>query len=183
MHAELTAVARELKARPQKPSAPACSDLSLNRPHRLRRLNWCLDPGEPSVLLHFLLVSATSLDQQVETTPAVVRELFRTTAPVPDLTPGRHDINLTRITFPARMPSNPPHHRSGAALYYILAGTGASTIQGRTEARGPGSLNYEPSGLVHQWGNPGDEPFTFLAFNINPEGTAAVLPAAPMKAQ
>jgi len=36
---------------------------------------------------------------------------------------------------------------------------------------------------VHQWGNPGDEPFTFLVFNINPEGTAAVVPAPPMKAQ
>ena len=38
-------------------------------------------------------------------------------------------------------------------------------------------------GLVHQWGNPGNEPLTFLAFNINPEGVAAVLPAAPAKGQ
>jgi hypothetical protein len=34
---------------------------------------------------------------------------------------------------------------------------------------------YEPSGLVHQWGNPGAEPWTFLAFNINPDGTPAVI--------
>jgi hypothetical protein len=34
---------------------------------------------------------------------------------------------------------------------------------------------------VHQWGNPGDEPLIFLAFNINPEGVAAVLPDAPAK--
>ena len=27
------------------------------------------------------------------------------------------------------------------------------------------------------------EPFTFLAFNINPEGIAAVLPGAPAKTQ
>jgi hypothetical protein len=33
----------------------------------------------------------------------------------------------------------------------------------------------EPFGLVHQWGNPGDEPLTFLAFNINPDGVAAVV--------
>ena len=45
----------------------------------------------------------------------------------------------------------------------------------------PGSLSYEPFGLVHQWGNPGDTPFTFLAFNINPEGVAGVIPGAPAK--
>ena len=71
---------------------------------------------------------------------------------------------LTRVTFPAGMPSNPPHHRSGAALYYILSGSGANTAGGKIEARGPASLIYEPSGLVHQWGNPGSEPVTFLVF-------------------
>ena len=81
------------------------------------------------------------------------------------------------------MPSNPPHHRSGAALYYIISGTGANTVAGKTEAKAPGALIYEPFGLVHQWGNPGNEPLTFLAFNINPEGVAAVLPGAPAKIQ
>jgi hypothetical protein len=33
------------------------------------------------------------------------------------------------------------------------------------------------------WGNPGAVPLTFLAFNINPEGVAAVLPGAPTKSQ
>jgi quercetin dioxygenase-like cupin family protein len=88
-----------------------------------------------------------------------------------------------RVTFPPGMPSNPPHHRSGAALYYIVSGTGANTIDGTTNTRGPGSLIYEPFGLVHQWGNPGSDPLTFLAFNINPDGVAAVLPDAPTKAQ
>ncbi len=100
-----------------------------------------------------------------------------------DLKSGSYDLNLTRVTFPAQMPSNPPHHRSGAALYFILSGTGANTIDGKTEARGPGSLIYEPYALVHQWGNPGNEPLIFLAFNINPEGVAAVLPGAPAKNQ
>jgi mannose-6-phosphate isomerase-like protein (cupin superfamily) len=81
------------------------------------------------------------------------------------------------------MPSNPPHHRSGAALYYILSGTGANTVGDKIEARTAGSLIYEPFGLVHQWGNPGDVPLTFLAFNINPDGVAAVLPGAPAKSQ
>ncbi len=133
----------------------------------------------PSTFLLFSLAPAVDLDRPAETAPAAVKELYRTAAPIPDLKPGRYDLNLTRITFPAGMPSNPPHHRSGAALYYILSGTGANTVGGDTAARGPGSLVYEPYGLVHQWGNPGNEPLTFLAFNINPDGVAAVLPGAP----
>src|SRR5258708_32265875 len=77
------------------------------------------------------------------------------------------------------MPSTPPHHRSGAALYYIVSGIGANTADGKTADRGPGSLIYEPFGLVHQWGNPGSEPLTCLAFNINPEGAPAVVPLPP----
>ena len=138
--------------------------------------------SEPSSLLHFLLAPAADLGQ-AEVAPASVKELFRTAGPIPDLKAGSYDLNLTRVTFPARMPSNPPHHRSGAALYYIVSGTGANTVEGKTEKRPPGSLIYEPFGLVHQWGNPGDEPLTFLAFNINPDGVPAVVfePAATHK--
>jgi quercetin dioxygenase-like cupin family protein len=136
-----------------------------------------------STFLHFLLAQAADLDRPTETPPATIQELYRTAAPIPDLKPGSYDINLSRITFPPAMPSNPPHHRSGAALYYIVSGTGANTVGDKVEAKGPGSLIYEPFGLVHQWGNPGGEPLTFLAFNINPEGVAAVLPGAPAKAQ
>src|SRR6266404_3812877 len=139
--------------------------------------------GGPSTFLHFFLAPAADLDRPAASAPAAVRELYRTAAPIPDLKPGGYDLNLTRVTFPAQMPSNPPHHRSGAALYFIVSGTGANTIDGKTEARGPGSLIYEPYALVHQWGNPGNEPLIFLAFNINPEGVAAVLPGAPAKNQ
>jgi quercetin dioxygenase-like cupin family protein len=139
--------------------------------------------GGPSILLHFFLVSAVDLGRPAETAPAAVRELYRTANPIPDLQPGGYDLNLTRVTFPPQMPSNPPHHRSGAALYYIISGTGANTVDGKTEARGSGSLIYEPYARVHQWGNPGNEPLTFLAFNINPEGVAAVLPGAPANNQ
>jgi quercetin dioxygenase-like cupin family protein len=132
--------------------------------------------GGPSTLLHFLLAP-------LEVPPAAVQELYRTVAPLPALKPGRYDLNLTRVTFPAQMPSNSPHHRSGAALYYIISGTGANTVEGKLDAKTPGSLIYEPFGLVHQWGNPGAVPLTFLAFNINPEGVAAVLPGAPAKSQ
>jgi quercetin dioxygenase-like cupin family protein len=111
--------------------------------------------GAPSILLYFLLAPAAELDRPTATTPGAVTELYRTVAPIPDLKPGGYDLNLTRVTFPAGMPSNPLHHRSGAALYYIVSGTGANTVDGATKARGPDSLIYEPFGLVHQWGNPG----------------------------
>lgn len=137
--------------------------------------------SEPSTLMYFLLVPKEALDQPAAAAPAVVSELYRTAAPLPDLKPGTYDLNLTRVTFPPGMPSNPPHHRSGAALYYITSGTGANTVAGKTENRNPESLIYEPFGLVHQWGNPGSEPLTFLAFNINPEGVPAVIPETPAK--
>ena len=139
--------------------------------------------GGPSTFLHFLLAPTADLDKPLEAPPAVVQELYRTEAPLPALKPGRHDLNLTRVTFPPQMPSNAPHHRSGAALYYIISGTGANTVEGKLEAKANGSWIYEPFGLVHQWGNPGAVPLTFLAFNINPEGVAAVLPGAPAKSQ
>jgi quercetin dioxygenase-like cupin family protein len=137
--------------------------------------------GGASTFLHFLLAPTAELDKPLEAPPAVVKELYRTAAPLSALKPDRYDLNLTRVSFPAEMASNPPHHRSGAALYYILSGTGANTVEGKLEAKAPGSLIYEPFGLVHQWGNPGAVPLTFLAFNINPEGVAAVLPGAPTK--
>jgi len=139
--------------------------------------------GGPSNFLHFLLAPTADLDKPLEAPPAVVQELYRTVAPLPALKLGAYDLNLTRITFPAQMPSNPPHHRSGAALYYIISGTGANTVDGQLKTRISGSLIYEPFGLVHQWGNPGTVPLTFLAFNINPEGVAAVLSDAPAKSQ
>jgi quercetin dioxygenase-like cupin family protein len=127
--------------------------------------------------------TAADLERPTATAPATVRELYRTAAPIPDLKKGGYDLNLTQVTFPAHMPSNPPHHRSGGALYYIVSGTGANTVDGKTEAKGPGSLIYEPYGLVHQWGNPGNAPLTFVSFNINQEGFSAVLPGAPVKTQ
>jgi quercetin dioxygenase-like cupin family protein len=135
----------------------------------------------PSRTLQFLLVADAAADSPVPTEPASANEVFRSPAPIPGLKPGAHEVNLTRVTFPPQMPPNPPHHRSGAAIYYILSGTGATTVNGSTAEKGPGSLIYEPSSLVHQWGNPGGDPFTFLAFNINPEGVPAVVPEAPPK--
>jgi quercetin dioxygenase-like cupin family protein len=135
----------------------------------------------PSTLMHFLLGRAVDLDRFAASAPATVVEVSRTPAPISGLKPGLYDLNLSLVTFPPHTPSNPPHHRSGAAVYYILSGTGANTVEGKTAVKGVGSVIYEPFGLVHQWGNAGDEPLRFVAFNINPEGVPAVVPGAPVK--
>src|SRR6476660_4170439 len=67
--------------------------------------------GGPSTFLHLFLAPAADLDRSAESAPAAVRELFRTAAPIPDLKPGGYELNLTRVTFPAQMPSNRPHQR------------------------------------------------------------------------
>jgi quercetin dioxygenase-like cupin family protein len=133
---------------------------------------------EPAVLLHFLLLPAADLEKVMEAPPAVVTEL-RTTAPMPGLKPGPYEFTLTRVTFPTRMPSNPPHYRSGGALYYVVSGTGAMTVEGKTETKPTGSHLFEPYGMVHQWGNPGDTPLVLLQANISPEGVPAVIFGAP----
>jgi quercetin dioxygenase-like cupin family protein len=127
--------------------------------------------SEPSSSIHFLLAPAGNSSSA--TAAGGAKELFRTPSPLPDLKPGTYDVNFTRVTFPAHMP-NAPHH---------LSGSGANTVEGKTEMRGPGTFIYEPSGLVHQWGNPGDMPLTFLTFNINQEGMPAVAPDPVTKSQ
>jgi mannose-6-phosphate isomerase-like protein (cupin superfamily) len=128
---------------------------------------------------HPLALSTAADLMQPSVAGGTARELYRTPSPIPFLKAGGYEANLTQVTFPAGMLSNAPHHRSGAALHFIVSGTGANTVAGRTEAKGPGALVYEPFDLVHQWGNSGSEPLTFITFNINPEGVAAVLPGNP----
>src|ERR1019366_2758940 len=86
--------------------------------------------GGPSTLLHFFLAPAVDLGRPAETAPAAVRELYRTANAIPDLKPGGYDLTLARVTVPAQMHPNPPRHRSGAPLYFIIAGTGANTVDG-----------------------------------------------------
>jgi quercetin dioxygenase-like cupin family protein len=133
----------------------------------------------PAVFLYFLLVPAADLQKVVLGSPALVTELYRTTAPIPDLQPGPYEFTLTRVTFPPRMPSNQPHYRSGGALYYVLSGTGVTTVEGRMETKAAGMSLFEPYGMVHSWGNPGDSPLVLLQANISPEGVPAVILGAP----
>ena len=131
--------------------------------------------NEPAVFLHFELSTADELNRSLDGGSATVTELFRTTAPIPGLKPGPYEFTLVRVTFPPRFPSNPPHRRSGAAMYYVLAGPGMFTTGGKTELKPAGVIHYEPYDLVHQWGNPGDVPLVLIQANISQEGVPAVI--------
>ena len=102
-------------------------------------------------------------------------ELYRTPWPIADLKAGPYEFTLTRVTFPPRMPPNVPHYRSGAALYYVLEGSGIFIADGKTEARDMGRPHFEPHGWVHQWGNAGEAPLVLLQANISEEGVPAVI--------
>lgn len=132
--------------------------------------------SEPAVFLHYALMKADELGGSMEARPATVSELYRTESPIPGLKTGPYEFTLVRVTFPPRLPSNPLHHRSGAALYYVLNGTGAFKAKGReSEPRPAGTIQYEPSDLVHQWGNPADTPLVLIQMNISQEGVPVVI--------
>ena len=139
--------------------------------------------GKPVEFLHFVLSTAGELIAPMESPPAVVKELYRTASPIPGLKPGPYEFTLVRVAFPPRFPLNPPHHRSGAALYYIFSGTGMFTANGKTEPRPAGVAHYEPYDLVHQWENPGDEPLVIIQASINQEGVPAVMFEQPAGAK
>jgi len=106
------------------------------------------------------------------------RELYRSSAPIPALGEGRYIVNLKKVTLPLQAPPDPLHRRSGASMHFVLSGFGAETINGTAQAKGPGSLSYEPAETVYQWSNPGNLPLTYLVFNVSGEAETAIVAAA-----
>jgi quercetin dioxygenase-like cupin family protein len=128
--------------------------------------------GSDAVALHFVL------HREGDRLPPIAphaQELYRTPSAIPGLKPGLHEFTFVRVSFPSHMALNKPHYRSGAAIYYVLSGTGLFVSGEKREERPTGSLQYEPNDLIHQWGNPGDIPLVFLQANINQEGVPAVI--------
>jgi quercetin dioxygenase-like cupin family protein len=134
--------------------------------------------SQPAQFLHFVLARSSELDRPAEQPPAVVSELYRTPRAIPDLKPGRYEFTLTRASYP-RMDPNPPHYRSGAALYYVRSGSGIFIADGKTETKEMGTPHFEPHGWVHQWANSGDAPLVLLQANISEEGVPAVIMRQP----
>ena len=133
--------------------------------------------SESARWLQFILAPAAEAQKPPLGAPASVEELYRTPEPLPGLRAGPYEFSLTRVALPAGMPANPPHYRSGAAMYYVISGRGTFIADGKTEPRAAGMPHFEHSAWVHQWANPGDVPLVLLQANISQEGVPAVLPA------
>ena len=131
--------------------------------------------GRPTVFFEFLLITAAELNKPPHSKPAVVTELYQTTEPVKGLKPGPHEFTLTRVVAPPKLPAPPMHHRSGAALYYVLSGSGLLRTHDKAEPRARGAIQYEPSDFVHSWQNAGDTPLILLQANISAEGTPEII--------
>lgn len=129
---------------------------------------------EPSLSLHYLLVPEAQADRTIEVEGAEVAEIYRTPEPVTRVAEQAQVLTLTHLTVPASTPPNAPHFRTGAALYYVLSGTGQFTSKGATEPKQEGSVVYEPSGMVHQWGNQADQPLVLVVANVTPEGKPVI---------
>jgi mannose-6-phosphate isomerase-like protein (cupin superfamily) len=127
-----------------------------------------LDANRSSTYLQFLLASTPGSEVADEADGTSV-ELYRSPTPVPGLMHERNLLSLTRVPVPPQALPDPLHRRTGAALHYILSGVGAEFGDGRTMARGPGSVSFEPAGFTYQWSNPGLKPLVYLLFNVSPK--------------
>jgi quercetin dioxygenase-like cupin family protein len=146
-------------------------------PQRLAAI-FSVPAAEPASFLQFVLSPAGD-SQTPLSDPAIIEELYRTPEPLPGLKTGPYEFSLTRVSLPAGMPANPIHYRSGAALYYVIAGSGLFIADGKTERRIAGMPHFERYGWAHQWANPGESPLVLLQANISQEGIPAVLPGVP----
>ena len=133
-----------------------------------------LDANRSPTYLQFLLGSATGSEVADEADGTSV-ELYRSPMPVPGLMHERNLLSLTRVPVPPQALPDPLHRRTGAALHYILSGVGAEFGDGRTTARGPGSVSFEPAGFTYQWSNPGLKPLVYLVFNVSPKDIEPVI--------
>lgn len=131
--------------------------------------------SEPTDMLLFVLSARPNQPPPLDR-PAVTKELFRTGEALPGLNPGPYDFTLARLTLPAGMSADAPHYRTGAALNYILAGTGSLIADGKTEPMPAGTAQASLSGWFHQWANPGDTPLVIVRAEITQEGAPAVVP-------
>jgi len=128
-----------------------------------------------TTFLEFILVAAGDLTKSPNGKAAVVAELFHTTEPIKGLKAGPHEFTISRVIAPPKLPAPPMHHRSGAALYYVLSGSGLLKMVDRSEPRARGAIQYEPGDFVHSWQSTGDAPLNLLQANISAEGTPEII--------
>ena len=140
-----------------------------------RRVTLTASGGAPAVALHFVLVPPARLQQTWHGGPATAAELYRSRDPLPNLKPGPHEFTMVRVTVDKDVPRPPMHHRSGAALYYVQAGTWTIHMEGKTEPRVRGATQLEPNGFLHTWEIVSEAPGVLLQANISPEGAPEII--------
>jgi mannose-6-phosphate isomerase-like protein (cupin superfamily) len=123
----------------------------------------------------YLLFRLSSGDRSPDKLGRYQTEIYRSRFPISGLMPTTNVFSLIRVKVPPQSPCDPMHRRSGAALHYVLSGTGAEFTENRAIARGPGSISYEPNSLLYQWSNPGSTPLVYLLLNVNPKSEPVVV--------
>ena len=89
---------------------------------------------------------------------------------------GAARISVARAaTVEKGVPRPAMHYRSGAALYYVLAGNWTIHMDGKSEQRSRGNVQLEPHGFVHTWEIVGDVTGVLLQANISPEATPEII--------
>lgn len=131
--------------------------------------------GRATTFFEFILVPATELTKAPNSKPAAVTELYHTVEPIKGLNTGPYEFTMTRVIAPPKLPAPPMHHRSGAALYYVLSGSGLLKMVDRAEPRARGAIQYEPHDFVHSWQNAADTQLILLQANISPEGSPEIV--------
>ena len=139
------------------------------------RVTFSAGANAPGTLLHYLLVTDSDGSGTFYSRPAVAAELHAASTPVPGLKPGSYEFTLSRVTVNPKIPAPPIHHRSGAALYYVLAGTWTLHMEDRREPRARGAVQFEPNTFVHTWENVGETPGAILQANISPENVPEII--------
>lgn len=125
-----------------------------------------------ATLLHFMLVAGSGSATGYSGT-AKVGELHRTAA-IPAMQNGPYEFSITKVTSPPKV-KPPMHHRSGAAIYYVLEGSATLHMESASEPRKAGAVQFEPSTFVHTWENSGSVPLVILQANISREGTPEIV--------
>ena len=128
----------------------------------------------PALAIHFLLESGTQGMKSAYSGTAKATELYRTKDPIPGLEAGPYEFSLTKVTSPPKV-KPPLHHRSGAAIYYVLEGAGTLHMESGAQPRKAGAVQYEPSSFVHTWENSGGVPLVLLQANLSREGTPEII--------
>jgi len=124
--------------------------------------------------LHYLLVTRGELEALFHSRPAAASDLHRT-EPIPGLKPGPHEFTLTRVTVNPKIAAPPMHHRSGAAIYFVVSGSWIMHTEDKPEPRTRGHVQFEPNTFIHTWENVGETPGALLQANVSPENVPEII--------